>query len=72
MFPALEEIVLFYGARIFCAQGSCPSKQTTACAGVSWTASHCPVEIGILGIGASVNANTLAAAVDTSNKVLCF
>ena len=42
-----------------CAQGSSPLRQTTVGAGVSWTVSHRPVKIGILGIGASVNADTL-------------
>ena len=66
--------MFFYGKRYLgpYAQGSFPLKQTAICAGVSWTSSHCPVDIGILGTDASINADTRAAAIDTSNKVLCL
>lgn len=58
MFPALEDrdSVFLWSKDIWvpCAQSSSPLKQTAVCAGVSWTSSHCPVEMGTLGTGAHV------------------
>lgn len=76
MFPALEDQDRVFLWRkdtwVPYAQGSSPLKQTTVCAGASWTSSHCPMEIGILETGASTSADTPAAAIDTGNKVLCL